>query len=261
MKKTFLIIALFVFCSFTVAFAESSEASDADEVKREIVSVSSAVENQREYLNKRIVVVGMFMGLDGACKNPPQLRGYNWMIQDSDGGACLFARGMMPEGFSIRPRVGIGMKVAVEGVMRLHRERYFLGTTRGNKIRRKAFEEASKALKEKNKKTSLKEDVFSVTQVMTSAGLLKDRVFFVKGFYLPSSVDCDATSPSEFSSSEWAMEDLLGSCIVVEGPIPERPEPGIKEGALISVRARIGTTENDEEESTPFLISTPVMDE
>jgi len=251
-----MLLLLVTVCSLGTAEIKNEKAQEESGVKdpgtkRIIISVSQLLDAPEKYAEKEIVVVGMFMGYDGACERPAPMRGNNWMIQD-DTGACIYARGMWPEGCSARPRMGLGKNVAVEGILRNYKGRYFLISTLGRKIMEKRREEAKEAFREKSKNDYGKEELYIVSDIQNNASMLEKKTFLVKGIYSINN-NCNYPAPPD-REEVWALEDLAGGCIYVTGPVVSvagaEPDPG----ALVVLRASLEYYEEEGEEIN-FLLN------
>ncbi len=253
-QRTSIFLLVFIFICACVATAADTKAArdNVKESKRIIVTVSDVYENPATYLNKRIVVVGMFMGVDGACKNPPAARGLNWMLQDS--GACLYARGTMPPGCTWRTRMGVGKDVAVEGILRKYPQGYYLQSLMYERIKKEYAEKMKKVLEEHKRQAAMNKKPYAVSEVLKAWDMFEGREFRIRGIYSPH-FKCEADVPDEIKKTRWIMKDLDGSCIYLKGPIPKRAGKQVGPETLISLNVALPPKKDGDTTGANYLVS------
>jgi hypothetical protein len=235
-------MAAVLFAAGTLARAEDAGKGAGQPKKRSIITVTDAVNDSAKYKGTKVVVVGMFMGNDGRCKRPSPKQN-DWMIQDKLG-ACMWARGMFPEGCVAQTKIGVGRDVAVEGVLTIDNSVPVLISTRTQEVVAQQERKQAEILKQKRadivvqmRKARRAEEprkILTVGEVAHNPIVFKDKDLFVKGEYYPEKGKCEGPAPDK---DDWMLRDLYGDCMYVHGPRPERDGKELELGALLTITA------------------------
>ncbi len=247
MKKSKILIAIavtFIAASSCVRAADVKPAQ-GEGPKRQIVTVTDVITDAKNYVNKKIVLVGMFMGIDGRCAKPAPKKN-DWMMQDGNG-KCVWARGMFPEGCSAVSKLGVGKDVAVEGVIILDGEKPVFVSNRAQAVSveaKKKQDEQNKAKIEASKKKLYErlqkeyaQTIYNVGDIALNPAAYPEAGMQVKGLYYDDKGHCKGQPP--VAASDWMFEDLNGNCIFVHGPKPLLDGKPLEPGSLFTIDASV----------------------
>ncbi len=244
-RKMTIAIAVIFTMFLTYAMAAVEKPASGEEPKRKIVAVKDVLAGPKNFINKKIVVVGTFMGNDGRCARPSPKRN-DWMIQDAKGN-CVWARGMYPEGCSAVTKLGVGKDIAVEGVVILDGEKPVVVSNRAQAVSveaKKKTDEQRKAKAETAKKkieTRLQKEyaqaIYNVGDIALNPAAYVDVPMQIKGQYYPGKGHCKGQPP--VAASDWMFEDMNGNCIFVNGPKPLLDGKQLKPGSIVVINASV----------------------
>ncbi len=230
---------------FSAVSAAQEKKGNEEKPKRTILTVSDAVADALKYRAVRVVVVGMFMGGDGACKRPSP-RQNDWMLQDKQG-TCIWSRGMYPEGCVARTREGVGRDVSVEGYIILDKGVPVLISTRMEKVAEENKKKQAEILKQKQEQTiekmraadkaAVDQKIYTVSEIVANPAIFMDSAKFVKGQYYPKNGKCKEPAPAV--KQIWMLQDLYGACVYVDGPKPERDGKALASGGLVTINVEV----------------------
>jgi hypothetical protein len=249
---------IFIYFAAVNALGGEETGNNGKELKRIILNVPDALKSATKYKDMKVVVVGMFMGMDGRCKKPPNDRN-DWMIQEKKG-ECIWARGLAPDGCSAITKLGVGKDVAVEGYLKLEKGNAILFSTRLQEVREEQNKKNKEQL-EKNKRDLFEKRINEEAQriiplgdIAANPAVYTNSVRNVKGKYYPAKGHCTGKPPVD--KSDWMFEDLFGNCMFVHGPRPVTDGKEMKPGSIVTIRAGI-KQKNDGPKSIYYLESFP----
>ncbi len=250
-------------------------AAAQEQESRTIVTVKQLIDSPADYAGKTIVAVGMFMGGDGACVGRIDAR--DWMLQ-GEGRDCVWVRVEPPQGCDPATKVGVGRRVAAEGIVSMVRNRPMLFPARdpaksaaqrqqSAQQPRKDPKEAQKERKEATEQRMLEiererdaSQSFSPGELLQNPALFSGMEFFAAGNYRADAAGCGSDAPA--LEGEWAIEDLLGNCVRARGPVPERAGSASApaDGELVSFKA-VMKIETASGSASHYLQAAPRLEE
>jgi hypothetical protein len=249
MKRKFLekiiFAGMFLFALNTSAAEEDAAKDEPKAEKPSVITVRQALTQSADYREKRVMLIGSFMGFNGSCDTAMPATRTDVMIQDKQG-FCIWASGPLPGGFDPVSKLGLGEQIVLSGFVADPDDKPpFFQIPETKSAKQKAPSSSSVFIFSRAKDD--RPPVITLEKALQTPDKYAGKRIALKGLYLAESAECGTPRPvieGEDNPPLWTLKSKDDKCLWILGPLPGAAA-GAETKTLVTIKGILAKRNNE----------------